>query len=214
MGCFPFYVELEGARGVIVGGGVVAFRKAEKLLPFGPALSVIAPEMDERFLRLEKRLGTGVQKGAALTLIQRRATQEDLADADFVIAATDDEQTNEWISDYCKAHRIPVNVVDDREKCTFFFPALVKDGPLTIGISTDGNSPAAAAHVRKEIESKLPEGLGNTIELLGQLRPQVRKISADQAERAGILEKLFAYSLRKNGEVTYAELLELLYGMK
>lgn len=214
MGYFPFYVEVEGAKGVIVGGGAVAARKVEKLLPFGPRLSVIAPDMDDRLLRLEKRLGSNAQKGAALSLIRRRVTQEDLADAAFVIAATNDEQVNEQVSDYCRAHRILVNVVDDREKCTFFFPALVKDGPLTIGISTDGNSPAAAAHVRKEIGSKLPEGLGNMIELLGQLRPEVMKVSADQAVRAGILEKLFAYSLRRNGEVTYEELLELLHGMK
>lgn len=212
MGCFPFYMELQGTKGVIVGGGAVAARKAEKLLPFGPNLSVIAPVMDERLLRLEKN--ADVQKGAALSLIRRNVTLEDLADAAFVIAATDDGQVNAQISDYCRVNRIWVNVVDDREKCTFFFPALVKDGPLTIGISTDGNSPAAAAHVRKEIESKLPEGLGNTIELLGQLRPEVMKLGADQRERAGILEKLFAYSLRRNGEVTFSELMELLHGMK
>ena len=36
MGYFPFFVELEGKRGVIVGGGKVAARKVEKLLAFDP----------------------------------------------------------------------------------------------------------------------------------------------------------------------------------
>lgn len=75
MGCFPFYMELEGVRGVIVGGGVVAFRKAEKLLPFGPALSVIAPEMDERFFRLEKdwdRTSGRVRRLHSYSAAQRR----------------------------------------------------------------------------------------------------------------------------------------------
>lgn len=214
MSYFPFYMELEGVKGVVVGGGSVAAGKVEKLLPFGPELSVIAPEMDDRLLKLEKRMEHNAQKKAALSLIRRSVTQEDLADAFFVIAATDDKDVNAWISDYCRAHRILVNVADDREKCTFFFPALVKDGPLTIGISTDGNSPAAAAYVRKEIESKLPDGLGYTIELLGKLRPEVMKAGADQSERAEMLEKLFAYSIRKNNEVTFSELLDLLHGMK
>ncbi len=43
MGHFPFFVEIGGKRGVIVGGGRVAARKVEKLLPFGPVLTVIAP---------------------------------------------------------------------------------------------------------------------------------------------------------------------------
>ena len=46
---------------------------------------------------------------------------EDLSGADFVIAATDDEALNGRIAEYCQAAHIPVNVVDDREKCTFFF---------------------------------------------------------------------------------------------
>lgn len=214
MGYFPFFMELEGARGVIVGGGKVAARKVEKLLPFGPRLTVIAPEMDGRIVQLDKMLKRRTGEKAALLLECRKANEQDLEGAAFVIAATDEEAVNGWVSEYCKEKKIPVNVVDDREKCTFFFPALVKDGPLTVGISTDGKSPAAASYVRKEIEHKLPEGLGSTIELLGMLREEVKAVSGDQAVRAGILEKLFFYCLRREGEVSLLELRELLHGMR
>lgn len=214
MGYFPFFMELEGARGVIVGGGKVAARKVEKLLPFGPKLTVIAPEMDGRIVQLDKMLKRRTGERAALLLECRKADEQDLEGAAFVIAATDEEAVNGWVSEYCKEKKIPVNVVDDREKCTFFFPALVKDGPLTVGISTDGKSPAAASYVRKEIEHKLPEGLGSTIELLGMLREEVKAVSGDQTVRAGILEKLFFYCLRREGEVSLSELRELLHGMR
>ena len=36
MGHFPFFMEIEGKKGVIVGGGRVAARKVEKLLAFDP----------------------------------------------------------------------------------------------------------------------------------------------------------------------------------
>lgn len=214
MGCFPFFVDIKGVKGVIAGGGRVAAGKAEKLAFFGPRLTVIAPEIDERFFRLEKLLEQKRELETKLFLVQRKLTEQDLADAAFVIAATDDEEVNAWVSEYCKEHKIPVNVVDDREKCTFFFPALAKDGPLTVGISTDGKSPAAAAYVRKEIEQKLPEGLGKTIELLGQLRPEVMESCGDQAVRANILEKLFWYCMRREGDVTLSELRDLLHGMR
>ncbi len=146
MGYFPFFMELEGKCGVIVGGGNVAARKVEKLLAFGPDLTVIAPDIEA----CVKTQGKLLQEGAAASLqFEERAFRlEDLDHADFVIAATDDTVLNGEIADCCKARRIPVNVVDDREKCTFFFPALIKEGPLTIGISTDGKSPFAASWVR------------------------------------------------------------------
>ena len=34
MGYFPFFVELDGKAGVVIGGGKVAARKVEKLLAF------------------------------------------------------------------------------------------------------------------------------------------------------------------------------------
>lgn len=46
MGYFPFFMDLEGKCGVIVGGGNVAARKVEKLLAFGPDLTVIAPDIE------------------------------------------------------------------------------------------------------------------------------------------------------------------------
>lgn len=214
MGYFPFFMEIEKAKGVIVGGGKVAARKVEKLIPFGPALTVIAPKMDERLMQLERTLKRRRDEKATLVLECREALESDLEGAAFVIAATDEEAVNARISEYCQKQKIPVNVVDDREKCTFFFPALVKDGALTVGISTDGKSPAAAAYVRKEIEHKLPEGLGATIELLGMLREEVMQVGGDQAARAEILEKLFFYCLRREGEVSLSELRELLHGMR
>ena len=45
MGYFPFFVDLEGQPGLIVGGGTVALRKADKLLPYGPHLTVVSPHI-------------------------------------------------------------------------------------------------------------------------------------------------------------------------
>lgn len=41
MGYFPFFVELKGKRGLIVGGGIVAERKVRKLLPYEPELLLL-----------------------------------------------------------------------------------------------------------------------------------------------------------------------------
>ena len=40
MSYFPFFVEIGQKRCLVVGGGTVAFRKIEKLLPFGVEITV------------------------------------------------------------------------------------------------------------------------------------------------------------------------------
>ena len=127
MGYFPFFMEIEDKKGVVLGGGQVAARKVEKLLPFGPRLICIAPVICARIESL-------AQGADQLTLIYREACREDMEGACFVIAATDREDVNAWAAQWCRERQIPVNVVDDREKCTFFFPALVQEGALTIEI--------------------------------------------------------------------------------
>ncbi len=211
MGYFPFFMELEGKCGVIVGGGNVAARKVERLLSFGPDLTVIAPDIEA----CVKTQGKLLQEGAAASLqFEERAFRlEDLEHADFVIAATDDTVLNGEIADCCKARRIPVNVVDDREKCTFFFPALIREGPLTIGISTDGKSPFAASWVRRELEGSLPEELGSVIDLLGQIRPAVMEQEVEENDRKELFGRLFSYCLdcmEKGESVTVEELTDLL----
>ena len=75
----------------------------------------------------------------------------------FVIAATDDREVNRGIAALCRERGIPVNAVDDKEQCTFLFPALVKRGDLTVGVSTAGASEPGA--VGQQL-LKLPKGHG------------------------------------------------------
>ena len=51
MGYFPFFIDISAKKCVVVGGGIVAKRKVEKLLPYEPEITVVAPEICE-FLRL------------------------------------------------------------------------------------------------------------------------------------------------------------------
>lgn len=211
MGYFPFFIEIEGKKGVIAGGGQVAARKIEKLLPFSPILTVIAPWIAPDIFRLQEEMEKKQSRTGSIFLQKRRIEEQDLAGAAFVIAATDDGAVNAWISAYCRAHGILVNVVDDREKCTFFFPALIRDGSFTAGISTDGKSPAVAAAMRKRLSGAVPEGIGASIELLGALRGEVLKLSGDPHVRAQIFEKLLAFCLERSGNVSISELREQIF---
>lgn len=185
MGWFPFFIQLEGTRGLLVGGGRVALRKAEKLLPFGAQLTVVAPCICPPLAALP-----------GLTLCRRAFADSDLSPApDFVIAATGDRALDRRIAALCRTRRILVNVVDDPAACGFYFPALVQRGRLCIGISTGGASPTAAAWLRQKIEALLPPGFDGILDRLAARREAVKAEGGSEAKRAERRQQAFALEL-------------------
>ena len=163
MPLFPMFVNLDHAPVLLAGGGTVALRKAEKLLPYGPCLTVVAPEITPELAALP-----------GLTLCRRPFEESDLQGPPaLVIAATDDTPLNRKIAALCKAQRIPVNVVDDLTACGFVFPALVRRGRLSVGISTGGASPTAAVWLKERIEALLPPYFADSLERLEALSQRV-----------------------------------------
>lgn len=199
MGYFPFFVELEGTRGLIVGGGAVALRKAEKLLPYGPGLTVVAPEICPELEALP-----------GLALERRPFRPEDVEGAAFVIAAAGDAALNRRVAGLCRARGIPVNVVDDREACTFLFPALVKRGELSVGVSTGGSSPTAAVWLKERIAALLPRGLEDILAWLEAQRPLLKARCPEERVRAGAFSALFEACLAAGRPLTEGEREQLL----
>lgn len=185
MAFFPFFRDIAGKKGLIVGGGSVALRKAEKLQPFGPQLIVAAPEIRPEFSGL----------GAELRL--RPFCDSDISDdLAFVIAACDNREVNRRVHALCVQKNIPVNVADAPELCTFLFPALVTRGKMTIGITTGGASPSASAWVRGSLEEALPEGLEEILLWMEEQRKTVKK-TVPPEKRAACLRRLFAACLEE-----------------
>ncbi len=203
MAYFPFFMDVSAGDGLVVGGGRVALRKVEKLLPYAPRLTVCAPSL---LPELESIPG--------LTLL-RRPFEPSMADGKlFVIAATGDRALNRQISALCRERRVPVNAVDDREACTFLFPALVKRGPLSIGVSTGGASPTAAVYWKDEISRLIPEDAGELLDYLDGLRKVVKEAVPDSMARAAVFSILFDTCLEKGWPLSDEWLDGLLGGLK
>lgn len=200
MGYFPFFMELSGREGLIVGGGSVAARKAEKLLPYGPRLTVAAPELLPELAAIPE-----------LTLLRRPFGPDLLEGKLFVIAATDDPELNRRVAEACRQRRIPVNTVDDREACTFLFPALIKRGDLSVGISTGGASPSAAVYLKERIAALLPDDFGDLLAELDALRPIVKEALPEEV-RAAAFSRLFAARLAAGRPLEEKELRDILSG--
>lgn len=140
---FPVFTDLRGKKVVIVGGGAIARRRIETLLPFGAEIVVIAPEL----------LGSAKN----ITWMQRGYQQGDLEGAALAIAATDSREVNRQVGQDARALNIPVSVADSREECTFYFPAICAGSRTLAGVISRGSDHHATAEAAKYIRTVLEE---------------------------------------------------------
>ena len=194
MAYFPFFVELAGASGLVAGGGKVALRKVEKLLPYGPRLTVIAPRIDEKILAMP-----------GVVCLRRAFEPADLEGKDFAVAAAGDREVNHRISRLCREKKIPVNVVDDKEASSFLFPSLIKRGELSVGISTGGSSPSAAIYLKERFAEAVPENLPEILDFLAGERANIRQAVSCGGRREALMKELFWACMEQGGPLTREE---------
>ena len=138
---YPIFMRLRGRRVVVIGGGKVAARKAAGLAATGARVRVVAPR---------------VHPGIAADEIERRPYHSgDLAGAALAFAATDDRMVNHAVALEARRRRIPVNVADAAEECTFMVPARVRRAGIEVAVSTGGRSPRLAKELRQRLEQVL-----------------------------------------------------------
>lgn len=178
MAYFPFYIDIEKKNILVVGGGAVALRKVEKLLPFNPVITVVSPEICNEIVKL------GVKT------VKRVFADSDLDGVFCVISATNNSQVNEHIYRLCSEKNIPVNTVDDKERCTFIFPALVKENGITAGITTSGKSPVYAKYVKEQLIQLLENINADTVEVLWKYRAAIKASINNEEERKEIFTRL------------------------
>lgn len=183
MGYFPFFVDVENQNCLVVGGGVVALRKIEKLLPFNPNITVVSPKVHKEFLSIKN-----------INIIKRKFDFNDLKEKSFVITATDDKVLNKEIYNFCKENNIPVNTVDDKDNCSFIFPALARNNGVTVAISTSGKSPLYAKYLRKKIESLIQDS-ESIVDNLSKYREKIKNEISLEENRKVAFERLLEYSL-------------------
>lgn len=155
---------------LVVGGGAVAKRKLRGLLSSGARLTVAAPELDPWIL---ERVEAGEFRHLANSF-QPEMLKESPRWA-LVFAATGDAAVNREIANSAKAMELLCNSADGVEVSGFLVPAMVRRGPVAVGVATEGNSPALSRLLKERIDAWLEPGWGPLVSIFGTLRRQVNE---------------------------------------
>lgn len=190
MDIFPISLKLRHQRCLIVGGGKIAYRKAQLLAQAGAMIDVLAPEIEEQLASLV--LHTGGQNIPILF-----SNQIDVTDYRLVIAATNQAEVNKQVFNLCESYKVLVNSVDDPPHCRFMVPAIIDRSPLVIAVASNGTSPVLSRQIRTQLETSIPHGMGKLAEFSGKWRTVVKEKINNPDKRRIFWEDLYASPLKE-----------------
>jgi precorrin-2 dehydrogenase len=164
---YPVALLLQDRSCLVVGGGHIAARKVRGLLAAGARVDIVAKEVLPPVRSLD---GTpGVDR-----IEERPYRRGELAGYWLAVAATGDSEVNQAVFDDGVAAHVWVNSADDPASCSFILPAVARQGPVSVAISTSGYSPALASWLKQHAAEHMGPELAELAELLADARARLK----------------------------------------
>lgn len=147
---FPVFYDSKELKVLIVGGGAIASRRVKTLAKFQCQIKVIASQVSQEIKDLAK-----INK--RIEVLEEDYQPSMLEGADMVLAATGNPDLNNEIARAASRTASFYNSASDKEECNFFFPAVIVQGDMTIGMTAQGRNHGLVKRMRKLIEGALKE---------------------------------------------------------
>lgn len=179
---FPIFMKLAKRRCLVVGAGKTAEEKIPALLRCGATVIVVAPAAT--------RTIKAWADDDKITWQQRRFELSDLDRIFLVVVATPLKTVNRMVYEESQRRQVLCNVVRDRPLCNFYYPAVVRRGPLQIAISTAGHSGALAQRLRKQMETQFGPEWERWLRWLGEARTSLYEDPISPKRRRTMLHRL------------------------
>ena len=168
----------------------MAQRKVMKLSKAGAAITVISGELTPALTEL-------VQKSNVIFL-QRHYQHNDVKGFFLVFAATGNQEVNRQICNEAQQCSILVNSISGVDEGDFILPASCAVGDLHVGVTTQGQSPALSAGLRRYFQSKLSVLTSSQIAEVAVLRSEMLNARDEEQkemkrnEMNGLVDKLIS----------------------
>jgi uroporphyrin-III C-methyltransferase/precorrin-2 dehydrogenase/sirohydrochlorin ferrochelatase len=184
MDYLPIFLDLRGRKGLVVGGGDTAARKASLMLNAGAWVTAVSPlPLSPAFAELAS--------SDRLIHLQADFDAKHLEGVDVVFSACEDAAMNKAVHDAARARHVPVNVADKPDVCSFIMPSIIDRSPVMVAVSSGGEAPVLSRLLRARLETLIPASYGRLAALAGRFKQAVRQRFATTGERRKFWEKAF-----------------------
>ena len=177
---YPVALDVTGVPVLVVGAGPVAARKVAGLAAAGAAGACRGA------------------RGVALSSIATpspscesgRIDPDDLEGVRLVVTATGRPEVDADVAADATAAGLWVNAADQPADCSFILPAVARNGPLSIAVSTGGTSPALAQRLRDRAGTLLTDEVVALAHELAERRAEVRAAggSTEDVDWAAVID--------------------------
>jgi precorrin-2 dehydrogenase / sirohydrochlorin ferrochelatase len=182
---YPVMMNLEGKRVLVVGGGKVAARKVGSLLESGALVTVVSPTVDRELEHLARE-----SRIEWISACFEDSVLDRYSEVLLLFGATNSRETNLRIYRAAGERKIPCNIADVPDLCTFIVPAVFTRGDLMIAVSTGGSSPALARRIREDLEKRFGPEYATMTKLLAKLRKQILETGSSSDENRKLFREI------------------------
>ncbi len=183
---YPVNLNIYNKKVLVVGGGTVATRKAERLAERGADITVVSPEISPEI--------AGFVKQSRVRWVDRTYKAGDEKGAFAVFCAISPGKKSikieEGLFKRCVKKNILINIADKPEFCTFTLPALVSRGEFDIAIFTGGLSPRLAKKIKEDLEKVYGSEYDTYVKILGLIRHEIKMKKWPQGKNQKLFEEL------------------------
>ncbi|TSB46661.1 precorrin-2 dehydrogenase/sirohydrochlorin ferrochelatase family protein [Alkalicoccobacillus porphyridii] len=159
----PLFVQVQNRTVHCIGGGTVAARRLKLLLEYGAEVTVVSPDLHEDLLK----------QRAHFTWEKRALTQGESFSSQLLFICTNNQTLNDellansWQGQW-------VYAAHDAARSDIHFPTVIDEGPVTLGVSTNGVYPAYTKKLKELLKDALTDAnVFKELEILAPIRQQI-----------------------------------------
>jgi len=182
MNYYPVNLKIKDRPCLVVGGGKVGTRKVKGLMQCDARVVVVSPVVS---LAIERLAGQG-----KIVWKKKDYDPSDLDGFFLVIGSTSNQDVNWQISRDAEERRMICNIADVPGACNFILPSVIRRGPLTITISTSGQSPAFSKSLRRQMESMFGPEYEMFLSIMGGIRKNLLAEDHDHEAHKPLFEAI------------------------
>ncbi len=181
MNGLPTMLRLRGVPVLVVGGGAVGTRRAGRMAAAGAVVRVVDPA------------AAGLPGVEGVEFVARGFEAGDVDGVRIVVVATADAAVNAAVAEAVAAMPEPrpwLNRADEADAGDLGFMASSAAGPLTVAVDSGGASAGEAKRLAAELAGKVDPERGVLLLAVARVRPLVRGLVEDPAQRKELLERM------------------------
>lgn len=142
---FPLFIDISNKKILVVGAGNIAYRRIKTLIPFKAQIRIVASNIDDRILDIKD----------ILKIKNKDFEEKDLENMDIVLACTNNKELNTYIVNLAAKNNVLYNSCTNKEECNFYFPSIILDEDICIGLNAYGKNHSKVKEIRQSIERKV-----------------------------------------------------------